>query len=697
MTVQSMSAVIMTGTAPAAPTGLTGVIVNSVDLTWTDNAIDETGFTIQRADNGGAWATIATVGPNIAADPAVTGAVTYHDAGATPGRTYDYRVRADRDAASSAWSNTFHIVIPAVPAAPTNLTATLQMGATAPEVRLDFTDNAAGETGFTVQRSDNAAGWARPHAAPGHAGTAPSRTPTPRWCRVTPTTTRCARRPARRSCRPGPTRRPSSCRPSRTLHPDLTATLQAGATGPEVRLDFTDNATDETGFTVQRNNGTGWANLTTLAANPATGAVTYTDTTVAYGTSYDYRVRADNGPVVSSAWSNMVTVAVPARPAAPSGLTATVEASVTSPQVALAFTDNAGNETGFLLQRSVNGGAWADLVGLPSAAGTGSTVTLHRRRRDPGQHLRLPSPGPKRRHRRVGLVQTRRPRSCLLCRRLRPASPASSRLDRPSASAGPTSRPTSRATPCRGRPTAAPPGPPSPASLPAKSTGYVDTPVALATTYAYRVQCLQRDRLLRVEHVGRHRRCPRAPAAPTNLARTLLRTTAGPDTVNMTWTDNANNETGFVIQRATDNTFTANVMTFTAPANATSYSTTVAHGSTYYFRVQAVNVVAMSTWSNSVQVTTVPATPTNVGVTNIARTRITVTWSDVSTNETGYQVQFKRANNNGWQIATTTAANATSYRVINLNPDTAYDFRVRGVNGVGTSPWSASVRARTLR
>ena len=32
----------------------------------------------------------------------------------------------------------------------------------------------------------------------------------------------------------------------------------------------------------------------------------------------------------------------------------------------------------------------------------------------------------------------------------------------------------------------------------------------------------------------------------------------------------------------------------------------------------------------------------------------------------------------------------------NLNPNTAYDFRVRGVNGVGNSPWSASVRARTL-
>ena len=69
MTVQSVSAEMLTGPAPAAPTGLTGVIANSIDLTWTDNASDETGFTVQRAVNGGAWANLATVGPNTAADP----------------------------------------------------------------------------------------------------------------------------------------------------------------------------------------------------------------------------------------------------------------------------------------------------------------------------------------------------------------------------------------------------------------------------------------------------------------------------------------------------------------------------------------------------------------------------------------------------------------------------------------------------
>ena len=36
-------------------------------LGFTDNATDETGFTLQRAVNGGAWATIATLPANLSA------------------------------------------------------------------------------------------------------------------------------------------------------------------------------------------------------------------------------------------------------------------------------------------------------------------------------------------------------------------------------------------------------------------------------------------------------------------------------------------------------------------------------------------------------------------------------------------------------------------------------------------------------
>ena len=75
----------------SAPTGLAATLQAGpqVGLTWTDNATNETGFVVQRSDNGGAFATIATPAAN-----AGTGTVTYIDATVLAGNTYVYQVYA---------------------------------------------------------------------------------------------------------------------------------------------------------------------------------------------------------------------------------------------------------------------------------------------------------------------------------------------------------------------------------------------------------------------------------------------------------------------------------------------------------------------------------------------------------------------------------------------------------------------------
>ncbi len=103
MTAQSTSAVMYTGTAPLAPSNLTATAQSGpqVVLQFLDNAIDEAGFTVERAVNGGAWAVLTTLPAR-----AGTGNVTYTDTTVLVGSTYDYRVRADKGALWSAWSNT---------------------------------------------------------------------------------------------------------------------------------------------------------------------------------------------------------------------------------------------------------------------------------------------------------------------------------------------------------------------------------------------------------------------------------------------------------------------------------------------------------------------------------------------------------------------------------------------------------------
>ncbi len=88
-----------TGTAPAAPSGLTATAVSSsqINLSWTDNSNNETGFTIQRkTGSGGTYGQIATVGANV---------TTFNNTGLAAGTTYYYQVDANNAYGTSAWSN----------------------------------------------------------------------------------------------------------------------------------------------------------------------------------------------------------------------------------------------------------------------------------------------------------------------------------------------------------------------------------------------------------------------------------------------------------------------------------------------------------------------------------------------------------------------------------------------------------------
>ena len=90
----------------------------------------------------------------------------------------------------------------------------------------------------------------------------------------------------------------------------------------------------------------------------------------------------------------------------------------------------------------------------------------------------------------------------------------------------------------------------------------------------------------------------------SSLTATATRN-GGSDRVTLRWTDNANNESGFTIQRATNDTFTAGLQSTTAGANATSVALNgVTRNRTYFYRVQATNGVGGSAWSNVVSVTT---------------------------------------------------------------------------------------------
>jgi FtsP/CotA-like multicopper oxidase with cupredoxin domain len=152
ITTKSAYATVVQALPPAAPSELTATLNGAqVDLSWTDNATDETGFVVERSDNGGGFAVIATLpGADI---------VSYSDTAVASGNLYEYQVAATNAFGQSGYSNIATIdMTEAVPADPTDLVAEVL---SATQVNLTWTDNATTETSFVIERSDNGGAFAQ--------------------------------------------------------------------------------------------------------------------------------------------------------------------------------------------------------------------------------------------------------------------------------------------------------------------------------------------------------------------------------------------------------------------------------------------------------------------------------------------------------------------------------------------------------
>jgi PKD repeat protein len=190
-----------------------------------------------------------------------------------------------------------------------------------------------------------------------------------------------------------------------------------------------------------------------------------------------------------------------------------------------------------------------------------------------------------------------------------------------------------------------------------------------------------------------------APNSPSALTSTEVRATR----VTLAWTDNADNELAFELERSLDGTTFAQTNIF--GPNVTTYQVTGLTAATpYYWRIRATNAVGNSPYSSIYAVTTSavppptptdpPIAPSGLTATALGVNAVALAWSDNSTDETSFELVFG-LDGIGWVPLATIPANAESWAVPGLAPVTTYYFRIRAVNANGFSAWSNTDAATT--
>jgi subtilisin family serine protease len=185
-----------------------------------------------------------------------------------------------------------------------------------------------------------------------------------------------------------------------------------------------------------------------------------------------------------------------------------------------------------------------------------------------------------------------------------------------------------------------------------------------------------------------------APNAPT----ALLATAASGTRVNLSWTDQSNNELGFALERSSDGV-TYYLADSVGAGDANYSDLTVQPGNTYFYRVRAYNPGGSSGYANTVSVTTptvtLPNAPSSLKATALALGRVSLTWNDNANNEDGFQIERRTGSTGSWQLIGTVTANTKSYTDTSTARRTTYNYRVRSFNTAGSSAYSNTVSIKT--
>ena len=566
---------------PVEPSSLrtTNIKARSASLRWNDNSDDEDIFELERSDfSDSAYTKIAVLNSN---------QTEYTDNSLSPVTNYFYRIRACNEHGCSDYSNELNVTTlelrpPDNP--PTDLSAS---DIAKHSVLLHWTDNSSNEDGFYVYRSlTSGSGFV-------HILTTSANATQITDTGLDPITTYYYKVRAFNEDGYSEYTNEIGVTTLEFMPPAAPSQLSASnITKNSVTLSWTDNANNENGFHILRSNisGSGYAVVATVSSN----INSYNDTGLSYDTHYYYVVRAYNDDGNSDYTNEINVKTLELRPpAAPTQLSGS---NITNNSVTLSWLDNSDNEDGFYIVRSNTSGS---------------------------NYVHVISVG-------------------------------------------------------------------------ANVTSYSNTGLSPDTDYYYMVRAFNDDGHSSYTdefYIRTLQLIP--PVEPENLSATNVTE----NSLDLTWTDNSDNETGFVVLRSAsyDNGY---IQAGTTGANInTFHDSGLSHETYYFYKVYATNDDGNSGYSNTIKAKTLkpaPAAPDSLSVINITKTSVDISWTDNSDNENGFNVIRSAYIDSGYTQAGTAGANTNTFHDDGLSPGTFYFYKIGAYNENGSSEYTEALKIKTL-
>ena len=430
---------------------------------------------------------------------------------------------------------------------------------------------------------------------------------------------------------------------------------------------FWNDASDsEEGFSIERKVGSGnWTVVSMTIAN----AGVYVDGNISKGQSYQYRIRAFKGAVFSEySVSNVIDVpadVVVSIPVAPSNVAATVVSDV----VQISWADQSSNENGFVVESRIAGGAWSQLAmtAMNVTAFTHASV-------EAGSSYQY----------RVQAFNEAGNSSVALSNVIAIEEATKECVSSAAAYVAGTQYQFGSIVSNKG------------SEYQCTVAGWCSSGSALhyepgsglnwqdawkVTSGSSTADCTDTGNEVVVVK-------PSAPQTINVVAG------SGMASINVSWSDTSDSETGFKIERKVNGSAWAAISELTA--NATLYAdSNVATGSTYQYRVAAFNRSGVSAFITSSELAlqaaqTLPSAPLQLmAAFNANEDGVVMTWLDQADNESGFKIE-RKTNGGSWLRLSTLASNVKTYTDLQIEAATTYQYRVAAFNEKGDSAFVAS-------